>query len=386
MQRKKTRRSQGYSVHKLPDGRWRAAVTVGYNENGNPKRVTVTKKTERDVREALEELIARKRRNEPLTDNRQKLEDFMTWWLEETVAGKKAPKTERSYRQMTGLYIVPALGRVELGKLGPQQLQTFFNDLAKTPRPGGKLLSACTVRNVKAVLRAALNEACFLKHISANPVLMVKVPARSVSDRQAKYLTIEEVKALLEVSRGHYLGGLFALAVSTGLRLGEATGLTWADVETDTIVVRRQLQWNGNGHELRDLKTKSASRRVPLVAKAREAIERQRGNQELWASAHGDDFNTLGLVFTNTTGTPLHQSNVNKHLKALARQAGIAKNVSFHILRHTAGTYLVAAGVELNHVKEILGHSQLSITADLYAHAVPSTHKAALDRLGAALS
>jgi len=91
-------------------------------------------------------------------------------------------------------------------------------------------------------------------------------------------------------------------------------------------------------------------------------------------------------VFTNTTGTPLHQSNVNKHLKALARQAGIAKNVSFHMLRHTAGTYLVAAGVELNHVKEILGHSQLSITADLYAHAVPSTHKAALDRLGAALS
>lgn len=386
MQRKKTRRSQGYSVHKLPDGRWRAAVTVGYNENGNPKRVTVTKKTERDVREALEELIARKRRNEPLTDNRQKLEDFMTWWLEESVAGKKAPKTERFYRQMTRLYILPSLGRIELGKLGPQQLQWFFNDLAKTPRAEGKPLSASTVGHVRATLRAALNSAWRMSLIRENPALKVTVVSRSTSERQAKYLTKEEVKALLDVSRGHHLGGLFALAVNTGLRLGEATGLAWTDIEDESAAVRRQLQWNGRGPELRDLKTKSASRRLPLVAGAREAIEEQRRNQEIWSSAHGGDFNPLGLVFTNTTGTPLHQSNVNKHLKALARQAGIAKNVSFHMLRHTAGTYLVAAGVELNHVKEILGHSQLSITADLYAHAVPSTHKAALDRLGAALS
>lgn len=392
--RRNTRRAGQGSVYQRQDGRWGWAITYGYNENGNPKRYQGICKTQAEAADALNEVITRQRLGVPVTDEKQTLAEYLGFWLKEAVVGKKAPKTVRFYEQMIRLYIVPELGHLQLGKLTPQHVQAFLNRKGTERRtatrrgPDGKQrtveldpLTPQSLGHIRATLRAALNMAWKWNLIRENPALKVTLPPAKRKD--PVYLTPEEAESLLTASKDHYLGNLIRLTLHTGLRLGEATGLTWQEVDTEKreASVRQQLQRVDGKLILRELKTGNSRRTLPLTVDATEALKDQRVNQLLWSSVEVEDFNSLGLCFTTPAGRPLDPKLVDKHLKAFARRAEIDKPVSFHKLRHTAGTHLVANGVPLNVVKEILGHSQIAITANLYAHAVPAAHRTAFDVL-----
>jgi integrase len=380
------RRGEG-SVKQRADGRW----NWSFGHEG--ERYQGTEPSEKAARNALRSVKARLGVGKRVAKDNPTLGQFMELWLEESVRGKKAPKTSRFYEQMTRLYILPALGSVRLKQLDAPKIQRFLNELARKKRTGQrpgkgekssgeelKPLSPSTIGHVRAVLRASLGRALKWQIVTENAAALVDLPAARTS-AEPVYLTEKESAALTKASADHYLGSLIVLALNTGLRLGEATGLTWEDVKEGELVVRRQLQRVDGAFQLRDLKTRSSRRSLPLTGDARKALRDQRANQLLWSGAESDSFNPMNLVFTGMAGRPLDPKTVDKHLKSLAKKAGIQKAISFHKLRHTAGTHLVAAGVPLNVVKEILGHSQIAITANLYAHAVPAAHRAAFDVL-----
>lgn len=388
------RRTGQGSIYERKDGRWGWGITHGYNENGNPLRYQGIKRSYDDAVAALNEVLMRLNLGVPVEEEKQTLGEFLSLWLEESVKGKKAPKTVRFYEQMVRLYIKPDLGHLPLRKLSAQHIQSFLNrratlgrEVTRKDENGNPVkvtlppLSAQSIGHIRAVLRSALNTAWKWGRIRENPALKVDVP--KVESKDPVYLTPEEAKLLIKKSADHYLGNLFVVALNTGLRLGEATGLTWEDVDLEKGIaaIRQQLQRVDGEFALRPLKTRASRRKLPLTADALEALKAQRANQLLNKAVGSEPFNALGLCFTTPLGRPLDPKTVDKHLKAFAESAEIEKKLSFHKLRHTAGTHLTSKGVPMNVVKEILGHSQIAVTMNLYSHAVPAAHKAAFDML-----
>jgi integrase len=206
-----------------------------------------------------------------------------------------------------------------------------------------------------------------------NPVARVSPVQRD--QEEVVYLTPEEVGRLNEACKGHYVSNLVEFALLTGVRLGEALGLRWEDVDLidGTVRIRQQLQRVNNEFVLRPPKSSSGRRNLALVPRAVSLLQDQHANQILWESTSKEDFNALHLVFTGVDGRPLYQKNVDVLLKRFAKQAKIQKSISFHKLRHTLATHAAASGkVSLAALKDQLGHSQISTTINTYRHAVPT--------------
>lgn len=168
---------------------------------------------------------------------------------------------------------------------------------------------------------------------------------------------------------------------------GEVLGLRWDDVDlaAGTLRVRGQLQRDPDTGDLVFVETKTArSRRtLPLpptvLATLRRHLERQAAER-----FDADNWADLGLVFATTVGTPIHPRNDYRSFREIIRQAGL-RQVRLHDLRHTAASVLLAQGVPARVVMEILGHSQISVTLNIYAHVAPEIAREAASRLEGAL-
>ena len=374
---KRTRRTGQGTVYQRKDGRWEGAITHGYSEAGNPKRYRVIKQTRADAVAALNQIIMDMNLGVPVTETSQTASQFLEFWLEQEVRPSKAPKTVRFYEQMTRLYIEPSIGHLSLKEITPQHVQTLLNKMAK------KGLSPSTIHHVKTTLTVALNTAVKWSLLRQNAATRANAP--KIERKDPVFLSLPEAKALLVATSEHYLSRLIELALLTGPRIGEATGLRWEDVNFDlgVIQIRTQLQRVDGTLILRGLKSNSSRRTLALSANAIECLKGQRANQLLWQThqVEGQPFNKLGLCFTGMDGRPLDPRTVDNNLKKFAKKAGVEKQISFHKLRHTVATHLAASGIPLSVLKEQLGHSQISLTVNTYSHAVPTALRQAADRL-----
>jgi integrase len=188
-------------------------------------------------------------------------------------------------------------------------------------------------------------------------------------------LSPTEARRFLEAIRGDRLEALYTVALALGLRQGEALGLRWQDVnlETGTLFVRVALQKHKGEYVLAPVKTDKSRRvlRLPDVCidSLRGHMARQRAERE--AKGDVEWGNPWDLVFTDELGRPLSRYVVTRRFHRLLERAGLPKR-SFHSLRHTAATLLLSQGVPLRVIQELLGHSQLSTTADIYTHVLPA--------------
>ena len=228
-----------------------------------------------------------------------------------------------------------------------------------------------TIHYARAVLRAALNQALRWGLVSRNLASLTDPPRYRA--REIAPLTPEQAKRFLAAVAGHRLEALFTVAVGVGLRLGEALGLPWDAVNLDAgkLSVRQTLERGGEHPRLGEPKSTRSRRTIwlPRIVIAARRKHRARQLQERLIAA--ERWNDSGLVFTTEAGVPLDGCNINRTFKVLLRQAGLPA-VRYHDLRHTAATLLLAQGVDLRTIMETLGHSQISLTANLYAHVVPA--------------
>jgi integrase len=198
---------------------------------------------------------------------------------------------------------------------------------------------------------------------------------------EIRALDADQTRALLAAARGDALEALYALAVATGLRLGELLGLRWGDVDLEAAAVhvrRAAVEGRGGCVTFAEPKTSRSRRMVDLSAFAIAALGRHRAR--LGATPHPGR-----LVFTSSEGLPIRRTNLHRRsFKPLLVRAGLP-DVPFHALRHTAATLALAAGVHPKIVQERLGHSSIALTLDTYSHAVPTLGRDAADRLDALL-
>ncbi len=362
------------SIKRRPDGRWEARISLPAGQ-----RKSFYGQTRREVQDKLRAALRDVDAGLDLTAGRQTVGQFLDRWLTDVVAPTLAPKTVSSYRDVVRVHLKPALGHHQLAKLTPQHVQAMMT--AKTAVG----FSPRTVAYTRSILRIALNRALRWGLVQRNVAALTDAPRFVRTERHP--LTPEQARALLSAAEGDRLEALYRVALALGLRLGEALGLSWADVDLDagSLRVRFALQRIDGKLTLKTPKTEKSRRTLTMPASLASALREHRVRQLEERLIAGARWQDSGLVFTNTVGGPLEASNVLKAFKRQLIAAGLPEQ-RFHDLRHAAASLLLAQGVAPRVVMDILGHSQMATTMDLYSHVMPAAHQDAAARMDAILS
>ena len=369
--RERRGRGEG-SITKRNDGRWMARVDLGW-QDGKRRRKTIYGRTKRDVQEKLREVLHRTDHGMAPVGEQETVGTFLRRWLEVRKTGIR-PRTYESYEQVVRTHVLPSLERFRLAKLTPLDVSTWMN--ARLAAGVG----ARTVLYARTVLRAALNQALRWELVTRNVAALTDPPRHR--PRQIEPLTSEQAKTLLSALAGHRLEALFTVAVGLGLRRGEALGLSWdaVDLDAGVLTVRRTLERAGAEPRFGEPKSARGNRTIMLPRLVADALYAHRKRQLEERLSAGAQWRDSGLVFTTPDGGALDGRNLNRLFKMILRRAGLP-DIRYHDLRHTAATLLLAQGVDVRTIMETLGHSQIGMTLNTYAHVVPALQREAAAKM-----
>ena len=269
--------------------------------------------------------------------------------------------------------------RRRLDRLKPSQVDGLLLELR------AKKLSDSTVRQVFTVLGIALEDAVRDGLIARNPVKAVQRP--SVPHVEACHLSPAEVAALLEAAETSHFRPLLALIAATGLRRGEAGALSWSDVDWihSTLRVRGTLTRIDGELKVTEPKTAKSRRTLPLSPGAIALLKAHRARQREERIRAGRVWQGSQYVFTTELGGPVDPRNVLRAFRTAAVKAGTPAAATVHTLRHSAATTWLENGTNIKAVSELLGHSSISITGDVYGHVTEETARQAMDVLADAI-
>jgi integrase len=237
------------------------------------------------------------------------------------------------------------------------------------------------IQIIHSTLRTMLNEAMREELIERNVATVVRPPV--IERVELQPWSTEEASRFLTASADHRLHALFAVGVALGLRKGELLALRWDDVDLECGVlhIRQNVQRLPEiGLVFGPPKSNKSRRTIPLPAASAKVLRTHRANQAAEALALGPAWVDSGLVFTSTVGTVIEPRNLNRFFDELIAKARV-RRIRFHDLRHTCASLLLAQNVPARVVMEILGHSQLAMTTDLYSHVMPTALREAADAM-----
>lgn len=351
--KRRHRRGEGSTY---PDGdRWIAALSLGRDRKTGKRRVI--RRVARDGKDAEAKLAGLRRWYGKAGDVAfQTLDDYLADWLD-TVKLSVSPSTFVSYSGHVEHHIGPFLGGIHVGELRPADVQRLIRDRIAA----GK--SPATVQRIVTTLRIALNEAIRDGELTVNVASRVRLPR--VERHEVEAMTDARAEAILQAFTGHHLKALVTLLLGTGMRVGEAVALDWKDVDLDgaTVFVRRG-------------KTPKSRRTIPLAPFVVRALREQRAK----SPRVGPD----EPVFLGQRRTPRSHAvervdtrTVTHTIPRVIEKAGLGK-MRTHDLRHATATLLIARGVPMQAISEILGHASPSMTADVYAHVTVDTKRRAI--------
>lgn len=360
------------SYSQLSDRRWVYQLSVGIGPDGKRQRPRFYGETKAAALEAAEDYKRRLRDGVPVLGGEQRLGDYLDGWLAGLV---RAPATLAAYRTLIDLHIRTQIGRTALSGLTAPSLRRWQRSLLDAGR------SPSTANAAHVVLGAAMADAERDGIVPRNPVRLVRRLPVARSERTG--LTLAQVNQLFEYAADTRYGPLYVVAVGLGLRQGEILGLQWSDLEDGTLHVRRQLSRDyGAGASLAGLKTGDSGRRaLPMPRFVVDALERQRERQAFEKVMAGNEWVDVGdLIFRTPHGRPMQHNTVSKAFNRARADLGLPSTVTFHSLRHSCATLLLASGVDMRTVQIVLGHGSMR-TTEIYAHVLPGLMTDAFGRL-----
>jgi integrase len=230
------------------------------------------------------------------------------------------------------------------------------------------------------VLRSALNQALRWRLVTWNVAALVDPPR--IPKRQHHALDAAGAKKFLAAAHGERYEAAYVLGLMCGLRRGEILGLSWSDIDLEraTLRVTHSLQRIDGSLQLADVKTDRSVRAIQMPASVVEALRAQRVRQAEQFKA-GARWQDSGLVFTNEDGGPVQPITLHRDYKRLLAKAGLPGATRLHDLRHSTASLLLNQDVPLKMISELLGHSSISITGDLYAHVMPASSRRVADAM-----
>ncbi|EFH90683.1 tyrosine-type recombinase/integrase [Ktedonobacter racemifer] len=356
------------SVYPRKDGRF-----AGYIRLEGGKKKYFYGSTRKEVQDKVRAALNEKERGTLATGPNPLLKDYLPEWLETVCKPPyRAPSTYLHYRSAMKKHIIPEIGHLKIRNLTPRHIQELY---AKKIRDGAK---PPTIKLMHEVLSGSLNSALQWEMVSKNVASQVTVP-KGVQ-REIVPLTEEQARVLLEIARGHRLEGMILLAVTTGLRRGEITALKWSDIDFDArlLFIKHTVSHVAfMGYVEKEPKTRAGKRTIHLPEAVIQTLQQHYSEQKAKAEEMGlslSEWNPKGLVFLSKLRSYMHSPQTLKEFHQIVAQAGLPK-MRFHDLRHSAATILLAKGVHPKVVQELLGHSSIAMTMNIYSHVMPSMRK-----------
>ena len=341
------------------------------------------KGSKREAQAKLTELLSEYARGVLVEASKTTVAEYLRAWLDG--AHGLAGKTAERYRELAERQIVPHLGSIALQKLRPAHIADWHAKVLREGGEGGRALSARTVGHAHRVLHRALARAAATELVPRNVVGIVKPP--KVEDAEIESLRSDQVTSVLKALDGHPLQAIAVLALGTGARRGEILGLAWGHVDLDaaTLRIERSLEQTRAGLKFKTPKTKTSRRTISLPPTAIEALRKHRRQQLETRVALGQGKPDAGtLVFSNVEGDPLPPNNLSRDWRRFVKARKLPP-VSFHGLRHSHVSALIAKGVDVLTISRRIGHASPVVTLRTYAHMFQQTDTVAADAIETAL-
>jgi len=371
------KRGQGEgTISKREDGTYCGRLTVGCNENGKQKRKAFYGKTKREVQEKMNVAKAELDKGAYIEPSRMTLSDWFDIWLEEYKKRTVRPVTYNNMFVNINRYIRPALGKVKLKDLRVEIVQNFVNSL------DDRGLSEKSITMFISYLKGALEQAVKNDIMPKNVASGVLIPKNK--GRNLRVLSAEEQDKFIEAAKKMPYGDMFILILATGLRIGEASALTWDDIDLDDGMLRvnktvtKDYSYETDSPKSSMVfgppKTKSSKREIPLLPSVAEMLMKRK-NERIHIESN--------LVFHSmaTGGFLPHRSSSN-YFNDIIKASGIDRNgAHIHTLRHSFATRGLENGIELVVMQKLLGHSSIKMTADIYTHVLPDKKKDSIMKL-----
>lgn len=369
---------------------WEARVTVGRDPGtGKQMQKSFTGKTQKEVREKMQAAAVEVNNNSYIEPSKLTLGQWLDIWLAGLYSQK--PGTIRHYRAQINTHIKPQMGALKLAELQKSDfdrfykyLLTFGKESKKKDPVSGKMvvvsrapLSQKSVKNIHVILKTAIGAALDEGKLQTDP--MRKVEFKTPPKAEIHPLDDDQVKAYLAAVDADPLALMLKFILFTGLREGEALGLTWdcVNFRTGQITVRQQLQDLGKANGgMTIVPTKNSKARILTPAPSVLQLLKQQQTKQLedrlragstWIGWQTEDERKKALVFTNAFGGCFRPKTVYQHNRKIAAAAGI-DGCRVHDLRHTFAVLSLQNGDDVKTVQSNLGHATAAFTLDVYGH------------------
>ena len=358
----------GLNIYKRKDGRYEGR----YKKGRNGKKLIYGYVYSRTKAVVVEKLLEKQWEYANFLEQAVSGMFLVTWlqvWLESRKGPAVKPSSYAVYERQIRLYMTPLIGGLALSEIGDAQIFGFISELRL------KKLSESTITGICRILRCALREAFEQGLIKAMP--KKHVWPKQEKRKEARCLEEKEQKALLKAATARNEHEI-TVALATGIRLGEAAGLKWKDIDfgMGTLHVCRTIQRLPGRSEdgkastkLTALSPKSSAseREIPLVPRLKSILK------ELWEKSRQ---NPEDYVFSakQSPERPLDPRSIQRRFQRICAAAGI-ENAHFHTLRHTFATICMEKGFDIESLRCLLGHSSAQITLDCYAHSTMKHRK-----------
>lgn len=368
------------SITERGRNRWRLRYDGPPNTDGSRKQVSETVRgTKVDAGRILRERIRAVEHGTFVQPTTITTTEYLEAWLNRH-SKNITPKTASGYAFLFRRYIVPVIGNLPLQSLEPQHVRAILDSVQDQG------LSTKTASLAHSALRRALADAVDDGQLLLNPAGRVRAPR--VRRRSVETWNAGQIGVFLTAAIDSPFAYLFELAVLTGMRRSELTGLRWANVvlsDRTLRVVETLQRVDGKGLVSGIPKSDRGRRELALSDRAVNLLHSIQSRQLEWQLRAGAVWQKSGYVFTDELGAPLDGGRASKAFSRVAKTAGLT-GATLHSLRHAHASLLISQGTHIKVVSERLGHASTSFTMDTYAHLLPGMQEAAAEAIDAALA
>ena len=376
------------------NGSYRFTVACGMDTNGKQIRKTRTWKPAEAMTEkkadklAKEKYIEFKNQCKDLSDfnDCMRFADLCEDYMNVFAKNQLKPITAYTYKGQIDNHFIEYFGNMKLKDITTSKISKFFNTHTITLKDGTtKPLTHSTSKKLYTILQSVFTYAVHQGYIKETPCKNVILPAEDTTvDKNRKFMTESEISQFLDMlDKCKYddFRIMMKFLLYTGVRSGEMLGLQWQDIdfENNVIHIVHTLSDVGGNHFLTTPKTKKSKRYIAMSDTVKALLKEQRKHQlELQLAVK--DFPHPEMVFTSANGNYKDRSGLNTSLRRFLKGSNL-EFLTLHCLRHSNATLLLNAGVDIKVVSEHLGHSDIGVTADIYADVLDATRRKTADIL-----
>ncbi len=371
-------------IVKRGDGRFLVRVFLGRDSNGKRHYHNHTVRgSKKDAQVWLNGALRRLDLGEAIEQTDILFGDFVKRWLETAVKPRIRARSYESYVDKIDNHILPVLEKKHLAHIKAYDLDALYTKLADDG------LSRATIVFVRGLVHNIFKQAVQWDMMRVNPAKNVgKTPQGAKSKPPMKYFNRAQAREFFRINGSDRYFPAYAFLLATGVRVGEMMALKWTDIDipSATVSVTQSLYWQRNyaGWVLTEPKNKKSVRTLPLERTILGILRDWKLRQELERASAGKRWQDDNFAFTQEDGVPVYLDSLRKRFKDLLAKAELPI-LRIHDLRHSFATILLAEGVNVKIVSEMLGHSSIVQTLETYSHVIPGLKEEAARKIESAL-